>query len=83
MIGSDLNSGDTIEDQPAAATIGTAEFFRTLWRATTFQGFLTIFTLPDRRTYIFKHALFAARKTQELARDHDVYFGVGLRRENL
>lgn len=62
------------------------EFLHILFPPGTVQGYLTIWTLPDRMAYYLPiHDLGAiAAKAAELdAQGKDVYFGLSLRRQNL
>jgi uncharacterized protein (DUF927 family) len=60
------------------------DFFKTLYGNVT-GGFLTVWTRPDKRTVFFPTTeLEAAAKYSESRFDtHDVYYGVGLRKEPL
>lgn len=63
----------------------TLDFFRELYGQCK-EGWLTIWTRPDRKTYWFpveqlEQAASMAKKLAELRKD--VYFGVGLRREQV
>jgi len=63
----------------------TIRFFEALYRDCK-EGYLTIWTLQDKKTYWFKVSKYeeAAEAALLLAqKEYDVYFGVGLRREKL
>jgi hypothetical protein len=61
----------------------TYEFLQSIYPDSS-SGFLTLWTMPDKKTAYFPATdLSAAAGYAEKLRDtHDVYFGVGLRREN-
>jgi hypothetical protein len=60
-----------------------AHFLGTMYGRSPLPGFLAIWELPGKQSDFFKEAGLAADKVEELACLHDVYFGVGLRREAL
>jgi len=62
----------------------TLDFLKTMYGNAP-HGFLTVWTLPDKRTAFFSvtETASAVSYAERLFCTHDVYFGVGLRRENL
>jgi hypothetical protein len=73
----------TMTAKQQSSEIGlAARFFYSLY-GDEFPGHITLWTLRDRQTYFFKGAWKAAEMTEELSRKHDVYYGIGLRREAL
>jgi hypothetical protein len=60
-----------------------AYFLRALYPDSPLPGFLILWDLPSKLSSSYKYPVFAAKKAQELARDHDVYFGLGLQAESL
>ena len=64
--------------------LSTSDFFLTLY-GTDAPGFLNIFTLPGEKSHFSKasDSLVSSRRALALATRHDVYFGLGLLREEL
>ena len=62
----------------------TLDFFQVLYSSAS-SGFLTVWTMPDKKTAYFPAAKLSEAATYAESRfdTHDVYFGVGLRREKL
>ncbi|MDL2318171.1 DUF927 domain-containing protein [Eubacteriales bacterium OttesenSCG-928-A19] len=60
------------------------DFLQTIYRGAS-SGWLTVWTMPDKKTAYFPAEDFpaAAEYSESLASTHDVYYGVGLRREKL
>ena len=61
--------------------MNTNDFLNTLYGGAS-SGFLTVWTMPDKKTAYFSvadlsHAVDYAEKLKDT---HDVYYGVGLRR---
>lgn len=67
-----------------AKVMGATEFFAALYGKNA-PGFLNIFSIPGEESHFVKASFYglAVKKAQELARDRNVYFGVGLLREAL
>jgi hypothetical protein len=63
--------------------MNTHKFLQTLY-GTTASGFLTVWTMPDKKTAYFPatNLTAAVDYAEKLRETHDVYFGVGLRRES-
>lgn len=77
-----MQSQAAIKSDPNLQHVAT-HFLQQLYPEAPLYGFLSLWTLPDKKSSFYKDAQLAGERAQELASDHDVYFGIGLRREEL
>jgi hypothetical protein len=61
------------------------DFLNILYRQSHNEGYLVLWTKQDKRSYFFTQKKFdeASKKAISLSKDMDVYYGIGLQKEEL